>query len=538
MIGVASLATLTLALGTPALAAPRPDAAQPTDFEGYTKFMNENFNFLSQQSCVAQGPDATPFAAIWIRAAFHDIGTFDPTASFMSGADGSLINEMGRPANAGLGGSTIDAMGFQNAAGIPSMSKADVTAFGALATVRACGGPAVRWFPGREDIANLDGGAMDPDGLLPSPSDSYETVQQKFARMGLSKLDMLAVVTGSHSVGGVHGANNPDLTKEAFVPFDNTPGMFDNDVFKQTLKGNCPLPLDCQMANDPELRPHVEKFANDQSAFFDQYSISFEKFLGLTKSALQPEVKGLVGPVIDHASLVKTGTLDPPFYPVDPKPSSTTAAVTASTSSAATSSTATSVHTSTSSVVMSSTATPVPTSKSEATSSTSAPVSATTSAGSTSEETASTSASVPASSTTGSSADATYVPASSTDESSATQGSILSSSTESSSATAAFLPTSSTESSSVTAAFLPTSSTDDSSATASVPASSTDDSSATAASVATSSTEGASATAAFVPVSSSEETSTTATPFSNEGALPTAAPVPSHKRKCQHHGKY
>ncbi|RKO88386.1 heme peroxidase, partial [Blyttiomyces helicus] len=202
MIGLANVASLTLALAAPALAAPLLsfEFEETTPFDGYSAFMKENFDFLSQQSCMAQGSE-TPFAAVWIRAAFHDIGTFDPSAPFTSGADGSLKNEFGRPANAGLDGHTIDDMGFQDRAGMSDMSKADVTALGALATVRACGGPVVRWFPGREDVEGIDDGAEDPDGLLPSPSDSYELVQKKFRRMGLTKLDMLTVVSGSHGIG-------------------------------------------------------------------------------------------------------------------------------------------------------------------------------------------------------------------------------------------------------------------------------------------------------------------------------------------------
>lgn len=68
------------------------------------------------------------------------------------------------------------------------------------------------------------------------------------------------IVTGSHTMGGVHGAISPTITKEKFVPFDDTPGVFDNDVFKQTLAGKCAIPVDCAIAQDPELRPFIELY--------------------------------------------------------------------------------------------------------------------------------------------------------------------------------------------------------------------------------------------------------------------------------------
>ncbi|KAJ1341781.1 hypothetical protein BSLG_003676 [Batrachochytrium salamandrivorans] len=48
------------------------------------------------------------------------------------------------------------------------------------------------------------------------------------------------------------------VTNKTFVPFDLTPGVFDNDVFKRVLQGICAVPVDCDIANDPELRPIVQ----------------------------------------------------------------------------------------------------------------------------------------------------------------------------------------------------------------------------------------------------------------------------------------
>ena len=60
-------------------------------------------------------------------------------------------------------------------------------------------------------------------------------------------------------MGGIHRANSPTLTNEKFVPFDDTSGIFDNRVFNFTLKGYCPVPLDCEIANDPVFGPIAKR---------------------------------------------------------------------------------------------------------------------------------------------------------------------------------------------------------------------------------------------------------------------------------------
>jgi Peroxidase len=60
------------------------------------------------------------------------------------------------------------------------------------------------------------------------------------------------------SYSGLHGRITPQVTSQEFLPFDETPGIFDNQVFAKVLQGDCALPVDCQLASDPELRPFVE----------------------------------------------------------------------------------------------------------------------------------------------------------------------------------------------------------------------------------------------------------------------------------------
>ncbi|RKO90805.1 heme peroxidase [Blyttiomyces helicus] len=260
------------------------------------------------------------------------------------GGDGSFVDEFDRPDNFGLCCTPID--GFFPVAEqrtAVNMTVADQFALSAIASLQTCGGPTIRWFPGRDDLPGLEPSTspnhrvVNPDGLLPSPHDSYTVVVGKFERMGFSKVEMMTVVTGSHTIGGVHGANNPALTNETFLPFDSTPGIFDNDVFKQVLDGYCPLPVDCEMAADPEIRSTIQSvrpllciyhppslfygipsLAADESFFFASYSTAFEKFLNLTVSPLTYSLSHAVDPAI--VASVTTNSTKFPFNRVTLKP--------------------------------------------------------------------------------------------------------------------------------------------------------------------------------------------------------------------------
>ncbi|KAI8844183.1 heme peroxidase [Chytridium lagenaria] len=153
-----------------------------------------------------------------------------------------------------------------------SLSDADQIAMGAAITVRHCGGPNVVFRPGRGDVPKS--APNDIKLLAGDPFAPYADVLASFERMGLDKLDMMVLTTGSHTMGGAHRAISPKVTNETFAPFDDTPGVFDNDVFKRVLEGRCVLKL--------ILKGYMERYAADQQAFFDQYLLSFDKMMNLT----------------------------------------------------------------------------------------------------------------------------------------------------------------------------------------------------------------------------------------------------------------
>jgi catalase (peroxidase I) len=225
-------------------------------------------------------------AALWLRAVFHDAGTFDPKRSRPGGLDASLLHFLGAPENAGLEQSIAPRF-MQNR--MVNMTKADMIALAAQVSVTHCGGPRFAFHAGRADATV----PTSPSGLIPSGNATLDQLRPHFARMGWSNEDIVALVTGSHTLGGVHGKNSPEVTQKDFIPFDDTAGIFDNHVFKFALEGKCVLKIDCEIAKDAELRAIVQRyiqdqyrFASDQDAFFDQYQKSFTKLLNQTSSRL------------------------------------------------------------------------------------------------------------------------------------------------------------------------------------------------------------------------------------------------------------
>ncbi|RKO85629.1 heme peroxidase [Blyttiomyces helicus] len=209
------------------------------------------------------GPGVSP-GAVWLRTAFHDQSTFNPrgvSAATRGGGDGSIMNEFNRPDNLGLCALRIDAFAFNEVDSAINMTHADLFAIGALATVETCGGPNIRWFPERDDLPDLvDPDVVNPAGLLPSPHDSYEVVIRKFRRMGLSKVEILTVVTGSHTMG----------------------------------------------------------FAANPVLFFNSYSTAFEQFLNLTVSPLTHSLSHAVDPTLSTSATTNSSQF--PFNRVTLKP--------------------------------------------------------------------------------------------------------------------------------------------------------------------------------------------------------------------------
>ncbi|KAI8845459.1 heme peroxidase [Chytridium lagenaria] len=228
-------------------------------------------------------------AALWLRAVFHDFATFDPSAANPGGADGSLVHMLDKKEHIGINNSIATAFIFNKN---KSLSDPDLIALGGAVSVAHCGGPQMFFEAGR--IANAV--PVDPKGRVPEDTEPYTKVKARLKAMGMTDEEMVALVVGGHSLGGAHKAISPHLTNETFQPFDTTPGVFDNDVFKQVLSGRCVTNIDCSMAADASLRPHIERFAASQSAFFNAFDAAYIRMTRLP----QKELKGLGGDGHEH----------------------------------------------------------------------------------------------------------------------------------------------------------------------------------------------------------------------------------------------
>ncbi|KAI9350505.1 heme peroxidase [Zopfochytrium polystomum] len=305
----AALAAAVALTASPCLAQSNSTATTPT-LATVQKAANDlTFLIAAPGNCLFQTTDtvgnpSSNLAALWLRAAFHDAGTF-LKADGSGGADGSLVNELNVTENDGIGTSIASrfvAHNISNPTGSTlAISAADLIQLGGVVTVEHCGGPKIPFRSGRIDATGINNYSV-----LPDPFFSIAQLKALFVdRMGLTSLDMLVLTTGSHSMGGAHKAITPKVTNETFVPFDSTPGVFDNDIFKKVLDNKCVLPIDCLFATDTELLPYIKLYAANQTAFFDQYAVSLQKMMELTTSSLG-DVLDVQIPV--HTSLVAEGT--------------------------------------------------------------------------------------------------------------------------------------------------------------------------------------------------------------------------------------
>mmetsp|Transcript_9787 Transcript_9787/g.24392 ORF Transcript_9787/g.24392 Transcript_9787/m.24392 type:complete len:299 (-) Transcript_9787:263-1159(-) len=200
-----------------------------------------------------------------VRMAFHDAGTWDALKQ-TGGADGSLRLELDQPENGGLKyGQAIltRAREDMDEAG-KAITWADLYQLAGAEAVEVTGGPKIKVVLGRRDT-----GAPNPGGQLPSPAMNAQELIDLFVRNGYTATDVVAL-SGSHTLG----ASRKTKPKG---PMDATPATFDNTYFKLLLSGGGAFPSDRTLAQDPQTRPIVEKYAKDQKAFFDDFASAYIK---------------------------------------------------------------------------------------------------------------------------------------------------------------------------------------------------------------------------------------------------------------------
>lgn len=174
-------------------------------------------------------------AAEWLRFAFHDMATHNVNNG-TGGLDGSLVYELDRPENFGLGFNQT-ASDFEN---YPNkfVSRADIISIGAIFAVATCGGPIIPFRGGRIDAYSAGNFGT------PQPQDDLGSLTTSFQNQGFNTAEMIKLVACGHTMGGVRSSDFPELVPAGPDPnvpnianFDTTT-QFDNAVVTEYLSGS------------------------------------------------------------------------------------------------------------------------------------------------------------------------------------------------------------------------------------------------------------------------------------------------------------
>lgn len=221
-----------------------------------------------------QVPTCNDIARSWIRAAFHDAGTFD-LAKNTGGMDGSLQFELDRPENKGLE-ETVKF--YKTMASKHKISMADALAFGGRLAFQACTGQTLSSFQmGRKDATTAN-----ERGKLPNPGDAVDaTINNFVVRMGFSMMDTVALIGGSHSTAFTHRENS-GLTPGRL---DSTPDKCDSVYFRElgtpARGGEVRIEADRNMLKNTRMASVISQFANNESSMLQAYSRAYARMLNM-----------------------------------------------------------------------------------------------------------------------------------------------------------------------------------------------------------------------------------------------------------------
>lgn len=186
-----------------------------------------------------------------VRLGFHDAGTWSKSEGG-GGADGSFVlaGEIVRPLNKGLEDINAKMWELYARFGEYGVSMADLIQMAStVATVVCPLGPRIRSFVGRNDSSTPA-----PDGRLPAATDDVLPLLDLFLDKTIDRGDLITLL-GAHTIGQ---QRFEDLAR-AGDPHDNTPGVWDNTFYRDTVDNNTPKRVmkfhsDLQVANYNESR--------------------------------------------------------------------------------------------------------------------------------------------------------------------------------------------------------------------------------------------------------------------------------------------
>jgi len=223
---------------------------------------------------------------IMIRLSWHDAGVFNgvdgcPNAAMRLPGGG----EHGLAANAGLPQVAIELLQSIAAKYVPRLiSHADLWALAANVAIKVMGGPEIPTRFGRMDASHLSDGVQAAEGRLPDGDKGAQHIRDIFGPKGFEDADMV-VLSGAHTVGCAHG------DRSGFEgPWTGDKLSFDNSYFKDLLSKTwvketnkhgksqyrcgetMMLSTDMALVEDAAFKVHVQRYAADQKAFFDDFT--------------------------------------------------------------------------------------------------------------------------------------------------------------------------------------------------------------------------------------------------------------------------
>ncbi|KAI9852178.1 MAG: heme peroxidase [Thelocarpon superellum] len=222
------------------------------------------------------------FGPVIVRLAWHASGTYD-SATNTGGSNGATMRfapEGDHGANAGLqvARDFLEPIKQQ----FPWISYSDLWILSGVAAIQEMHGPTIPWRPGRLDA---DVSLCTPDGRLPDASKEQSHLRAIFGRMGFDDREIVAL-SGAHALGRCH------TDRSGYDgPWTFSPTILTNDYYKLLLdekwqwkKWNGPkqyedkttktlmmLPTDMALVKDSSFKKHVERYAKDNDAFFNEF---------------------------------------------------------------------------------------------------------------------------------------------------------------------------------------------------------------------------------------------------------------------------
>ncbi|KAJ6451735.1 heme peroxidase [Mycena sanguinolenta] len=259
----------------------------------------DRFTTLNALSRDCATRDGTTIAAQWLRIAFHDFATYDINTG-KGGLDASIIFELDRPQNIGLGQrrSLVDFLG----APTEYVGMADIIAMGAVMSVFGCGGPAIPFRAGRIDATEAG-----PE-TVPEPQQDLDSHIAAFKRLGFNETEMIGLNACGHTLGGVRQADFP-LIVTPDLPVGVTfqvPIAFNTSIVHEYLNSTTINVL--EVGSNISTRSDLRIFSSDGNVTMNRLASS---------DVFNTECANLIGRMID--TVPSTVTLTDPVGVIDYK---------------------------------------------------------------------------------------------------------------------------------------------------------------------------------------------------------------------------